>query len=125
MLLHELKQVDEGFVKNMAKGAAFAALVGASMSGTYGYNKLLRDQDPDEVEVSQETTDAYHKQKMTSKGRLLALAKRTRAKRMNPKASNTENIPFSGSRPNDAEASMGSRISGSRYQGSTSSVNDG
>jgi len=123
MLLHELKDIDEGF-KSAAKTAAFAALAATAMSGTYGYDRLLRDRDPDDVEVSQEATAAYHQRQQRSKARLLALAKRTKAKRMNPKASKTENTVSSGSHPSDAYAGQGSTTHGSRYQASHSSVND-
>ena len=117
------KEVDEGF-KSMAKGAAFAALAATAMSGTYGYDKLLRSDDPDEIEVSQEATAAYHHRQQRSKARLLALVKRAKAKRMNPKASKQENMVQSGSYPSDAVAGSGSTTHGSRYQASQSSVND-
>lgn len=123
MLLHEIKDIDEGF-KSAARGVAFAALAATAMSGTYGYDKLLRDRDPDDVEVSQEATAAYHKKQQSSKARLLALAKRTKAKRMNPKASKQENMVQSGSYPSDAVAGSGSTTHGSRYQASQSSVNE-
>ncbi len=121
MLLHELKDIKEGFVKH----ATAAALVGMALSGTYGYNKLLRDQDADDAEVSQEQSAGHSQQSNRSKARLLALAKRTKAKRMGAKDSRTENMPQSGSRPSDADiSSSDSTTHGSRYQASQSSVND-
>ena len=120
MLLHEIKDIDEGFKARMA-GAVLGL---AATTGTYAYDKLLSTDEPDHTDSSEEATAAYHKKQQSSKARLLALAKRTRAKRMNPKASKQENMVQSGSYPSDAVAGSGSTTHGSRYQASQSSVND-
>jgi hypothetical protein len=56
--------------------------------------------------------------------KMIAATKKGKAKKMNPKANKTNQIISTGSRPNDHEAGMGDTTNGSRYQASTSSIND-
>ena len=58
-----------------------------------------------------------------TKAKFIRAVKKAKAKKMNPKAKKTNQITFSGTRPSDVEASMGSTTGGSRYQASVSSVN--
>jgi hypothetical protein len=55
---------------------------------------------------------------------MLRAVKKAKAKKMNPKATKTNQIVSSGGRPNDQEAGMGDSTSGSRHQASQSSVNN-
>jgi len=58
-----------------------------------------------------------------TEAKLIATAKRNKAKRANPKASKTVNMKISGSRPSDQEASMGSTVFGSRHQDTSTTIN--
>lgn len=60
-----------------------------------------------------------------TKAELIAQKKKNKAKRANPKATKTNNMVSSGSRPHDPSSGIGSSTGGTRYQGSQSSVNDG
>lgn len=55
---------------------------------------------------------------------MIRAIKKAKSKKMNPKATKTNQIVSSGGNPNDQEAGMGDSTSGSRYQASLSSVNN-
>jgi len=55
---------------------------------------------------------------------MIRATKKAKSKKMNPKATKTNQMVSSGSRPNDHEAGMGDTTNGSRYQASQSSVNN-
>ena len=55
---------------------------------------------------------------------MIRAVKKAKSKKMNPKATKTNQIVSSGSRPHDPASGMGDSTSGSRYQASTSSVNN-
>jgi hypothetical protein len=81
------------------------------------------------VSMTEESIQNLSLMENREKAKHIATSKKNKAKRANPKANKNEQLPYSGGGvsggPSDTEAGMGSTTHGSRYQGSTSTVNNG